>query len=93
MPLAGNWSSTGGANEAALRGTPLALTFWRMQTRLELVTKAMSGLPSPSKSAMMVEPGPPGVERLKLGAKLLVVMLALLPINVGSKAWPEEYGK
>src|ERR1700690_3411998 len=49
----------------------------------------MSGLPSPSRSAMHMDCGPLAPGRLKLGAKLPVVMFEPLPVKVGSNNWPE----
>src|ERR1039458_2823804 len=90
VPLLGKGRSTRGANEAALNTAPFVLMFRKMETTCASpLTSAMSGLPSPSKSAMTLEPGPPPVARLKLGAKLLPLMLELSPLNVGSNGWLE----
>src|ERR1019366_3295813 len=90
VPLVGKGRSTRGANEAALNTAPFVLMFRKMATEwLSEVTSAMSGLPSPSKSAITLDPGPLPVPRLKLGAKLLPLMPEPSPRNVGSNGWLE----
>ncbi len=90
VPFVGNGRSTRGANEAALNMAPLVLTLRKMETvRSEPLTSAMSGLPSPSRSAMIAEPGLTPLARLKLAAKLPLLMVEPLPTKVGSNGWLE----